>query len=186
MSEQAKVSSIEALESFRGSVIRYIEKTKRALDDVNGEIRRTRTWLESDRRIYWEREVKAREKKLAQADQELYSAQLSPLKETNSFQKMAVMKARRRLAEARERLAVVKKWRQAYDTTVEVKARRLEALDFRVSRQLPKAVVFLGEAIKALEAYADTRGSGRKRPPAEVEGAGAEGGSAEAEEGGEA
>ncbi len=38
------------------------------------------------------RTEKMREKKLAQADQELYSAQLSPLKETNSFQKMAVMK----------------------------------------------------------------------------------------------
>ena len=171
MSDQAKVSSIEALESFRGSLVRYIEKAKRALDDVNGEIRRTRTWLESDRRVHWERQVKMREKKLAQADQELYSAQLSPLKETNSFQKMAVMKARRALVEAREKLEVVKKWRQAYDTTVENKSRRLEALDFKVSRQLPKAVVFLGEAIKALEAYADTRGSGSKRPEAEVDGA---------------
>ena len=138
MSDQARVSSIEALESFRGSLVRYIEKAKRALDDVNGEIRRTRTWLESDRRTYWERQVKMREKKLAQADQELYSAQLSPLKETNSFQKMAVMKARRALAEARGKLEVVKKWRQAYDTAVEAKSRRLESLDFKLSRQLPK------------------------------------------------
>lgn len=171
MAEQASVSSIEALESFRGSLIRYIEKAKRALDDVNGEVRRTRTWLDTDRRIYWERQVKLREKKLAQADQELYSAGLSPLKETNSFQKMAVMKARRQLAEARGRLAVVKKWRQAFDTTVETRSRRLESLDFRIARQLPKAVVFLGEAIKALEAYADTKSGGSKRPPAEVEGA---------------
>lgn len=190
MAEQASVSSIEALESFRGSLIRYIEKAKRALDDVNGEVRRTRTWLETDRRIYWERQVKLREKKLAQADQELYSAGLSPLKETNSFQKMAVMKARRQLAEARERLGVVKKWRQAFDTTVETRSRRLESLDFRISRQLPKAVVFLGEAIKALEAYADTKSGGRKRPPAEVEGAAGAaaeaGGVAEPDEGGEA
>ena len=84
---------------------------------------------------------------------------------------MAVMKARRQLAEARERLVVVKKWRQDFDTTVETRSRRLESLDFRVSRQLPKAVVFLSEAIKALEAYADTRPGGSKRPPAEVEGA---------------
>jgi hypothetical protein len=171
MSERASVSSIEALESFRGALVRYIDKAKRALDDVNGEVRRTRTWLEADRRVFWEREVKRCEKKLAQADQELYSAQLSPLKETNSFQKMAVMKARRRLAEARERLVVVKKWRQSFDTTVEVRSRRLEALEFRVTRQLPKAVVFLSEAIKTLEAYAETRPGGGRRPAAEAEAA---------------
>ena len=51
MEGQARVGSIDALEAFRAALIRYTERAKRALDDVTGEVKRTRGWLETDGHI---------------------------------------------------------------------------------------------------------------------------------------
>ena len=41
MSDQARVSSIDALESFRAELIQYITKARAALDGAGSEVRRT-------------------------------------------------------------------------------------------------------------------------------------------------
>jgi len=43
MSNQARISSIDALEAFRAGLIRYIEHARVALEDMTGHARRTRT-----------------------------------------------------------------------------------------------------------------------------------------------
>ena len=95
MADQAKVTSIDALESFRATLVRYLERARRSLDDVGGEVRRTRTWLDGDRRMHWDQQAKIRARKLAQAEQELYSVRLTDTHGVHALQKMMVLKARR-------------------------------------------------------------------------------------------
>ena len=155
MDSQARVGSIEALEAFRAALIRYTERSRRALDDVTGEVKRTRGWLEVEQRQKWEAEFRKRSRLLEQAEQELYSARMSSLRDDKTAQQMAVNKARRMLAEAEEKLAVLKRWRQAFDAKIEVLAKQLESLHETLSRQMPKGVVSLTNSIRTLQDYAE-------------------------------
>lgn len=155
MAEQAKVSSIDALEAFRADLIQYVEKARVALEDAEGEVRRTRSWLDVDRTGYWAGQMKLRTKQLEQAEADLYNATITRPKESHSFYKMAVLKAKRRLEEAEEKIRVLKKWRQAFDNRATPLLRQLDPMFFLVGQQLPKGIHSLTESIKALQAYAE-------------------------------
>lgn len=165
MDGQARVGSIDALEAFRAALVRYTDRARRALDDVTGEVKRTRGWLETEQRQKWEGEFRRRSRALEQAEQELYSARMSTMRNDKSAQQMAVAKARRAVAEAEEKLAVLKRWRQAYDARVETLAKQLESLHDTLSRQMPRAAVSLTNSIRHLQAYAEVHA-----PPREVTG----------------
>lgn len=155
MSGQAKISSIEALEAFRADLVQYIAKARVALEDMEGDVRRTQTWLDTDRTQHWSGQLKTWMKKLHQAEQELYSANLTSPQAANAFQKMAVLKARRHVEEAEEKLRVVKKWRQTFENRATPLLRQLDPMFHLIGQQLPKGVHSLGESIKALQAYAE-------------------------------
>ena len=171
MSEQAKISSIEALEAFRADLIQYIAKARVALEDMEGDVRRTQTWLDTDRKQHWEGQMRMWLKKLHQAEQELYSANLTNPQASNAFQKMAVLKARRKVEEAEEKIRVVKKWRQTFENRATPLLRQLDPMFHLVGQHLPKGVYSLGESIKALQAYAEKNVAPQPAtPPAETGG----------------
>jgi chromosome segregation ATPase len=167
MEGQARVGSIDAIEAFRAALIRFTERSKRALDDITGEVKRTRGWLETEQRQKWEGELRRRTRALEQAEQELYSARLSDMRRDKSAQQMAVNKARRSLQEAQEKLALIKRWRQAYDARVEALAKQLEGLQDTLSRQMPQGVVTLTNSIRYLQDYAQVRPAAKPAPAAE-------------------
>lgn len=155
MSGQANISSIEALEAFRADLVQFIAKARVALEEVEGDVRRTQTWLDTDRTQHWTGQLRQWTKNLQQAEQELYSANLTSPQAANAFQKMAVLKARRKVEEAEEKLRVVKKWRQSFELRSTPLLRQLDPMFHLVSQQLPKGVHSLGESIKALQEYAE-------------------------------
>jgi uncharacterized protein YhaN len=159
MSTQARITSIDALEGFRGDLIRYIETARVALEDMTGDARRTRTWLDMDRTQHWTGQHKKITKILHQAQQELYSANLSQPDAANALQKMAVLRAERKLAEIEEKLRLLKRWRLAFDNRTGPLLQQLEPMFTQVGQTLPKAVHTLGELVKALQDYAE------KTPP---------------------
>ena len=172
MSDQVRISSIEALEAFRGDLIKYVEKARMALEDAESEVRRTSSYLDMDRLGYWTAQCKQRTKLLEQAEAELYNVTLTSPQESHAFQKMAVVKARRNLEEAEAKLHVVKRWRQAFENRATPLLRQLDPMFFLVGRHLPKGIHFLGEAIKALQAYAEKTPFVKPAPPAPTAGEG--------------
>lgn len=155
MSDQVKISSIDALEAFRADLLQYIAKARVALEDMEGDVRRTQTWLDTDRVQHWGSQIKQWTKALDQAEQELYSANLTSPHAANAFQKMAVLKAKRNLEDAERKMALVKKWRQTFENRTTPLLRQLDPMFFIVGQQLPNGVQSLGESIKALQAYAE-------------------------------
>jgi hypothetical protein len=169
MSDQVKVSSIDALEAFRADLIQYVEKARVALEDAEGEVRRTRTWLDVDRTNYWTRQLKQRSKELDQVEAEFYNAKITRPTESHAFHKMAVLKAKRRLEEAEAKILVLKKWRQTFDNRVTPMLRQLDPMFFLVGLHLPKAIHSLGESIKALQAYAEKGPTAKPSTPSAPE-----------------
>lgn len=169
MSDQVKISSIDALEAFRADLIQYIAKARVALEDMEGDVRRTQTWLDTDRAQHWAGQVKLWMKNLHQAEQELYSANLTSPQASNAFQRMNVLKAKRKLDEAEEKMRVVKKWRQTFENRATPLLRQLDPMFYLVGQQLPKGVFALGESIKALQAYAEKNLPAQPAAPAPIE-----------------
>jgi len=155
MPDRAKVSSLEAIESFRAKLIIYREKAGRVLDEVSDEVIRTRLWLEHDRITHWQNEIKRRKRELEMRQQELFSAQLSGLREASYVQQQAVVKAKQALRDAEERLQRVKQWSRQFDQRVEPLAHHADKLRHTLGNDLGQAVAWLGELLKTLAAYAE-------------------------------
>ena len=155
MPQTAKVTSIEAIDAYKASLIVYLEKAGCVLDDVSDDVVRTRIWLQTDRQLYWKNQMRQRTRELAQAEQELLTARLSGLEEAIKGRQMAVNKARLDLREAEERLTRVKQWMRQFETQVESRAKVVMQLRHSLAHDMRRAVAFLEGAAATLAAYAD-------------------------------
>ena len=171
MPERAKVTSLEAIEDFRAKLIVYRDKASRVLDEVSDEVTRARLWLETDRPAHWQNQIKQRTRELEQAQQELFSAQLSGLRDASYTQQAAVQKCRRAIHDAEDRIKLVKQWQRQFDQRVASPARQVEKLRHTLSNDLGQAVFWLNEVTKSLTDYAalSPGGSAPTNSPAPVE-----------------
>jgi flagellar motility protein MotE (MotC chaperone) len=161
--QQAQVTSAEALEAFRAQLVVYLAQMRPALDEITNEVLRTRSWLEDDRRRYWQQEQRVRGRKLEDARQELFTASMSKMGDTTSFQQMAVQRAQRDMRVVEEKLAVLKKWDRDLDHKTAPLVKQMEQLHGFLTVEMDRAVAYLDQAIRALEAYREAgpaRGGG--------------------------
>jgi len=169
--QQAKVTSLDALESFRSSAIVFTTKARRAVDQASDEVRRTRQWIEGDRRLFWENELRKRQRALERAQQEMVSARFSEFNDSMTMQKAALRKAQAALDEATEKMRHIKVWTRNFDATFDPMVKRLDGLRFYLEQDMPKAIAYLMDALRALEAYAETMGAPADHLPSDsVEG----------------
>jgi hypothetical protein len=155
MEQQAKVTSVDALENFRASLILFLSKAKPALEEVMHEVVRTRLWIENDQRTFWEREIKTRRRKLEQAQAELFSARISKLQEASAAQQMAVQHATRAIHAAEEKMRMLKKWNRELENRADPLVKQIEQLHGYLMNDMGRAVAFLAEAVKILQSYAE-------------------------------
>ena len=180
MAEHAHVTSIEAIESFRASLIVYLSKARPTLDEVNADVQRTRNWLEVERRGFWEMQLKRRTEKLREAEQNLFGAKMSNFREATDAEAAAVRRAKAAVEEAETKLRRVKLWCRDFDSRVEPLAKQLEQLRNLYTIEMPKAAAHLALVIKALADYAGMTAAAPPAASTSVPGAeeagGAEGG----------
>ena len=167
MAEQAQITSVEAIESFRVALILFTSRARAALEEVSGEAQHTKQWLENDQRRLLENELRLRAKKLEQAQQELFSARLSTFQETTSLQQLAVQRAQRAMREAGEKMARLKKWNREIENRSDPLVKQVEQLHNFLSTEMPKAVAQLTQTVRTLDDYASIAPPGG--PPASPE-----------------
>lgn len=153
MANRAHVTSLEALEAFRTNLIVYLSKARPTLEEVSDDVIRARVWLETDRRPHWESQMRRASQKLSEAQQAVFSAELSNLREVSSAERHAVTKAKRALDEVETKLRGVKKWNRDFANQVQPLARQLEKLQTVLTNNLPQAIAYLGSAVKTLDEY---------------------------------
>src|SRR5437762_3928736 len=112
MAEQAQVTSIDAIEAFRSSLILFLSKARPTLEEISSDVLRTRMWLENDQRDHWANEMRRRARDLEQAQAELFSARLSQLQQATASQYMAAHRAQAADREAEEKQKLQKKWKR--------------------------------------------------------------------------
>ena len=155
MPERAHVTSVEALEAFRTTLLLYVSKARPTIEEVSADVLRTRLWLENDQRMHWEQQVRRRGKALEQAEQALSSARMSNLREASTSEHMAVQKAKRALEEAESKLKMLKHWDREFEGRAQPLVKQLEKLHSVLATDMLQAAAYLMEAINTLAAYAE-------------------------------
>src|ERR1051325_9781522 len=170
MPERAHVTSSDALESFRASLILYVNKARPTLEEVSADVVRTRLWLQNDKRTHWENQERRRAKTLEQAQAALSSARMSHLRDASAAEQMAVHRAKRALEEAEAKLKQLKQWNREFDSRVEPLVKQLEKLHTVLANDMLLAGAYLAQAIQTLAAYADLTPSAAAPSPAPPDG----------------
>ena len=151
--QQAQITSVEALAAFRAQLVVYLAQMRPVLDEITSEVLRTRSWVEDDRRRFWLQEQRVRSRKLEDAKQELFTASLSKLGEVTSFHQMAVQRAQQAMRVVEEKMALLKKWDRDLDNKASPLVKQMEQLHGFLSVEMERAVAYLDQAIRALDAY---------------------------------
>ncbi len=157
MPQQARVTSLDALQAFRSNLIVYLSQARPALEEVSADVLRTRVWLENDQHLHWENQMRRRAKELEQAQQALFSAKISNLRHENALEQLAVQRARRAVEEADIKLRTLKKWAREYDSRLQPMVKQVEKLQTLFTIDMVKALTYLAEALNTLAAYADIK-----------------------------
>jgi hypothetical protein len=156
MAASAQVSSVDAIEAFRASLLIYLGKAKPALEQVSAEVLRTRVWVQTTQRAHWEHQLKLRLRKLEEARGELFNARLSQFQDSTLLHTMAVQKAQRAVDEAEAKLVMLKKWSREMESRAEPLLKQLEQIHGYLATELSKGAVQLAQIVKTLDAYTDT------------------------------
>jgi hypothetical protein len=158
MPERAHVTSVDAIKAFKSNLIVYLSKARPSLEEISADILRLRLWLQDDQRVHWEGEIRRRARKLEDAQQAVFSARLSNLTDgPSAAEQMALVRAKRALDEAEEKLRTVKRWTRDFDSRVEPMAKQLEKIQTLFSEEMPRAVAFLAHTVNTLDAYANIK-----------------------------
>jgi hypothetical protein len=156
MAGQVAVNSIESLSDLRVALALFGEDALGALGAIGAEVRRTMFWLQHDRPMYWQEQIKRAHERLASAKAELFRRQLAKSSGSSAFmteQQENVKLAAARLQECEQRLILTKKWQtQLHQAVLEYygTVRRIKAL---AAGDVPSAINLLTRLIDSLEEY---------------------------------
>lgn len=154
---RAHVTSIDALERFRSSLVVFLERSNLVIDEIGDETTRTRMWLQSEQRMFWNLEIRRRRQKLDEAQAQLLAARISALAEATHAHHQAVRHAQEAVRDAEAKLAAVIQWTRHFDSRVAPLTKQLSKLDNLLNGEMQKAVHFLTESIRKLQEYAELR-----------------------------
>ena len=158
MSQFARVDSFQALQDFKASLCKFAEAVRVALDEAEGEIRRTAIWLKQDQHSYWKGQVRKRTELVARAKAALQQKRMQGTalggKASDVEERKALAAAVRQLEEAEQKLANVRRWvRQLEIETFNFKG-TVQGLEHAVEAGVPKSTGQLDGMIRALDSYA--------------------------------
>jgi hypothetical protein len=160
MAERSHVTSFEAIESFRANLIIFLNKARPTVEEASNEILRMKFWLENDQRHFWQKEIRMLGRQLEDAQQELFAARLSKLQNASAVQEMAVQRLRRRLRDAEDKQQATKKWSRELEDRTAPLVKEVAGLHTFLTVDVMRAVAYLAQVVKALDAYAGVAAPG--------------------------
>ena len=169
MAERAQVTSVEAVESFRACLIVFLKNARAALEEARDEVLRARSWVQDDRWCYWENQMRVRSRKLEEARAELFRARLSQFHESTALQLMAVQRAERANREVEAKMAVLKKWDRELENRTDPLVKQVTQFHSFLATDMKRAVGYLDQVVKTLEAYAGIASPGAATAAAQTE-----------------
>lgn len=151
----AHLTSLERLREFRTAWVEFLATAAEALVTMDGDIRRAMSRIQENHQT-WQRLAQQREEQLAEKKLILNRRKLSktfgrPVDTT--VEEEDVRKAQRRLQEAQDKLAAIKKWQPRLDRALLDYEGPKQLLAIMLTTDAEKGTAFLDQKIAAVEAY---------------------------------
>jgi hypothetical protein len=153
MAERAQITSVEAIESFRAKLIEFLAQMRPALGEVGSEVIRTRVWLQDEHRLFWEKELRLRFRRLEEAKQEMFTATLSQMHDSVALRRMAMQRAQNAVREAEAKLLLLKKWGRELENRTAPLMKQVDQLYSFLATDMVRGVTHLDQIMQALDAY---------------------------------
>ena len=155
MRRAADVRSIDALKDAKAALVEFRESAIVALSESTSEVQRVSSWLQNEKRTYWEHEIRRRREKVAQAKSELYRAKLAAMDDHASCleQRKMLERAERALEEAHTKLERVQRWARVMDREMLLYKGRCQQIARAVEADIPRGEAKLDLMIDRLQAY---------------------------------
>jgi hypothetical protein len=156
MNSGADVKSLAVLHDWYAAVVEFRAEAQDSLSALAMSLQRAAAWL-TEQQGYWQREIRAREEDVAQAQTELRTRRIP-----NTFgevadctvQEKALRRAKAQLEESEERLAAVRRWMMRLPREIcdnyQGPAGHLTAF---LDSNLPSGLALLSRQLTALEKY---------------------------------
>lgn len=154
---QARVESLEVLKSFKAALVKFIEAANVAIVDAEGDLNRTRMWIETEQSTHWQREIRRRQDILARAEEALRMKKIfkdvTGARQSYIDEEKAVQKARRAIEHAQQKAASTASWRRKMEKVAHDFKGSIQRLGTTVAADLPAAVARVENMLRKLEAY---------------------------------
>ena len=148
------VSSIQVLRDVHTALCLFGDDARNALSATEMEISRMVNWLQNDRRLYWDSQIRHCRQELATYKAELFRKRTSQVmgNEGNLAEpKELVRMATKKLEYAEAQLARVKRWQQPLQQALMEYRGAAQPLGDCVSGDLQRGLAMLDRMIRALE-----------------------------------
>jgi len=155
MSQAANVSAIEAIREFKAGLCEFSEQAGAALHEAQADVQRVLSWLQHDQPSHWQRELRKRSEKMAQAKSELYRAELASREERPScvVERRNFEKAKALVEEAEQKLARAKFWSRTLEREMTLYKGHAQQLARTVEGEVPVVLAKMDRMVESLEAY---------------------------------
>src|SRR5215213_2187484 len=157
MSTSARVDSIDALKTFRVSLIKFAEEANAALAGAESEMQRMIGWLEREQLSHWQMQIRKRQEALGRAQEALRMKKLFPdasgRTPTPIEEEKAVRRCKAAVEEAEQKLANVKKYTRVLQREVMNYKGGVQRLSTWVGSEIPVAIAGLARMVTTLEKY---------------------------------
>ena len=157
MGRGARVDSIDAIRYFRVALVKFQESANSAITDAESEMHQAHTWLESEQRQHWQREIRKSHELLMRAKEALRMKKLfkdsTGSRPSAVDEEKAVKVAERKLQEAEQKAANVKRHLLKLPKEVQTYKGSVQRFATSVQQDIPVALAHLGEMVAKLDEY---------------------------------
>jgi hypothetical protein len=166
MQGPARVNSIDALREAKAALRKFAEEVDTALAEVESDAQRTLHWLAQEQTTHWQRQLKVRADRVAEARSILTRKQLSSSQDKPSCveERKALERAKRALEEAETKAKATKRWLTLLEREVQIYRAQAATMQDAVAREIPAAERRLDAMAEILDQYATSRPSIGRAP----------------------
>jgi hypothetical protein len=157
MGEAVRVDSIDVFKEFKIALWKFQEAATVALGDAESEMHRVLLWLQTEQDSHWQHQIRKREEIVGRCKEAVRMKQI--FKDSTGRQQSAIEEekalkvALRNLEEARQKLAMVRKWSRLLPKEIEMYKGGVQRFATSVQVDIPVAASHLDKLAQKLEAY---------------------------------
>ena len=152
----ANIASPEVIQRFRAQFIVFDAESRRELGGIQNAVRSVQNWVQVEQASHWKSELRKRHE-VAEATKRAYTMVRNTggkmKKDDIEEERKAMVKAKRRLEEAEEKLETIKKWTLILEREAVWNVKPCVALASRLLSLTPKAIHRLDQMLDNLDIY---------------------------------